>query len=436
MELSSNRWMDREFNTWVENGCGKIRQSIELTLTLFNETISTNPGCIANLPNLKQFSVTDCNINRIPPLPEANHINILFNRCKLHLDECIESPKLEYLGINDSDIECIPESISNLSQLKILHLSNTNITCIADSVFKLTNLKSLVLSYNKIQSIPDGISNLQNLSYLNLENNLIVIIPLSVFKLSSLTQLYLSHNKIQNIPDDISNLKKLTKLGLQFNLIEHIPESISSMENLDYLDMCFNKIKNIPESIYLCPKLKYLHLNDNNITAIPASLFGIKYGHWCFLENNPLTYVPPNIKNIISKTCSIFSGFEFGFVITPVIRSVFAILTPPHNLDEDILSSICSDEDLDEHTIDIVFLYYDLEHHLLKITVLDLLRALWIRVSRSEHFMKFKIHLNENLKMVENERVIYEMDKDRNRKLDTMIGLLVDAFNKSKMIDI
>ena len=80
-------------------------------------------------------------------------------------------------GINTTQIQNLPESISNLNGLKNLYISNNRIEYLNSDFGNLTELKILDAGYNYISEIPDSFINLENLEYLWLFNNDISYIP-------------------------------------------------------------------------------------------------------------------------------------------------------------------------------------------------------------------------------------------------------------------
>ena len=91
-------------------------------------------------------------------------------------------------------LEYIPESIENLTELKVLNLS-----------------------YNKLTSLPDTFKNLKKLILIDLSWNEFVEIPRIIQKLPSLKVLNLDHNYIEDIPDEIYTSMEKVNISLVNN---------------------------------------------------------------------------------------------------------------------------------------------------------------------------------------------------------------------------
>lgn len=72
----------------------------------------------------------------------------------------------------------IPDSIGQLTSLKILDLSRNKITEIPESIGKLVNLQTINLKSNQISMIPETISHLDNL-----KNLMLVVTTLKKFQI-------------------------------------------------------------------------------------------------------------------------------------------------------------------------------------------------------------------------------------------------------------
>jgi internalin A len=111
--------------------------------------------------------------------------------------------KTSALSLNSLNLEAIPESVTQLANLRTLIISDNQITAIPDSLANLAYLRWLDLSDNQITAIPDSFARLANLEFLNLSNNRIAAIPDSFASLTNLSQLCLHGNSGLGIPDEI-----------------------------------------------------------------------------------------------------------------------------------------------------------------------------------------------------------------------------------------
>jgi len=111
-----------------------------------------------------------------------------------------------YFNGVETQIHTIPESISNLNDLRKLYLEWNNITELPDSFSNLTALVQLYISNNQLISLPDDFGNLDNLFILDLGYNQINSLPNSFVDLTSLTYLWLFNNQLSELPNNFCDL--------------------------------------------------------------------------------------------------------------------------------------------------------------------------------------------------------------------------------------
>ena len=115
-------------------------------------------------------------------------------------------------------------------------------------------LRFLVAGYyfggveNPIHTIPESISNLNDLRKLYLEWNQITELPDSFTELTALVQLYISNNQLSTVPENFGNLDNLYILDLGYNQINQLPNSIVDLNNLGYLWLFNNQLTELPEN--------------------------------------------------------------------------------------------------------------------------------------------------------------------------------------------
>lgn len=71
----------------------------------------------------------------------------------------------------DNQLNGIPNSITQLSNLHVFRLSDNQLTALPASIGQLTNLQGLELYDNQLMSVPDSLFQLSKLQYLWLEDN-------------------------------------------------------------------------------------------------------------------------------------------------------------------------------------------------------------------------------------------------------------------------
>ncbi|MBD3352480.1 MAG: TIR domain-containing protein [Candidatus Lokiarchaeota archaeon] len=177
----------------------------------------------------------------------------------------------------EKEIESLPDSIGNLTNLKLLDLCNSTLRELPDSIGNLRQLKTLYLCVcRRLRALPESIGNLSNLKTLDLHlGGFLSKLPQNFVKLSNLQTLKLSMCiELRELPEDFQLLSNLRSLSLDdcrdFNAL---PETFGSLSNLQTLSLnnCY-KFKGLPENFGSLSNLQTLSLsNCTKITALPES---------------------------------------------------------------------------------------------------------------------------------------------------------------------
>ncbi|XP_058788573.1 leucine-rich repeat-containing protein 47-like [Phymastichus coffea] len=173
---------------------------------------------------------------------------------------------INYLNINHTCLEDVPDQIGDLQNLTNLVLHSNAIRKLPKTIDKFNKLKVLDCSRNKLDESPDGLENLPQLMSLNLGSNLLSHVPSQVSN-TKLCTIDLSHNRFEIFPDVCySELIHLAEIKVNDNLIKEIPANISLLPSLKLLDIGNNQISVVPGEIADCIKLKDLNLKGNKLS--------------------------------------------------------------------------------------------------------------------------------------------------------------------------
>ncbi|XP_022158403.1 putative disease resistance RPP13-like protein 1 [Momordica charantia] len=153
------------------------------------------------------------------------------------------------------------ELFSSFPRLRVLGLNNSNIHVVPNSIRKLRHLRYLDISENYMASLPNSITKLQNLQTLNLMN---------CYRLSQL-------------PRNTSNLVNLRHLGLMGAYrLTHMPKGmvkLSCLQTVSYLVLdCerSNMVSELNVLNYINGELKIIGLEQLRRTPSKASLINLK----------------------------------------------------------------------------------------------------------------------------------------------------------------
>lgn len=151
------------------------------------------------------------------------------------LNRLVKIKSLESLKINCCDLDYLPDTVAELSELKILLLVDNYFIEIPSSVLELKNLEQLHMRRNKISCITPNVAQLKNLILLSLSENKITKIPNEIGELRKLQRLYLAENPISYVSSSIQNLINLEYLAVDHDI--RIMSSISLFPKTVKIDM-------------------------------------------------------------------------------------------------------------------------------------------------------------------------------------------------------
>jgi len=143
----------------------------------------------------------------------------------------------------------IIDNIDRLEHLEELTLSGCSMEAIPESILNLSRLKLINFRYNKIETLPNFIGRLSNLIYLDLSINKIQKIPKSIGCLKKLKIIWLYDNEIETLPEEIGELTLLEDLGLEIYKLNEIPKSITNLGSLKQLDFFLTKVEDLQKKL-------------------------------------------------------------------------------------------------------------------------------------------------------------------------------------------
>jgi leucine-rich repeat protein SHOC2 len=193
-----------------------------------------------------------------------------------------------HLDLYQQQIESLPDSIGNLTNLVSLRCVDNRLTSLPDSIGNLTNLRELRLYKNQLKNLPDNIANLQNLTWLSLSLNRLRIFPESIISLTNLTGLLLNGNQLTVLPTNIDRLANLTYLDITGNplidlsILQHIPKlKTVKFWNVDLPRKFWIDLKAYPHALQLSlgeiveleiKSRDFKHLNRKSLIRLPENL--------------------------------------------------------------------------------------------------------------------------------------------------------------------
>ena len=295
--------------TWnINNNIPKwFRQVKQLGLHIIDKqqsgkykSIETIPDAIVNLKNLVFLKIwLKFSTDWIPWFKNLKELelNLSSNQLETLPESFSNLSNLTWLNLSFNQLATLPESFSNLSSLTWLNLNSNQVKIFPKSATNLSNLTTLYLRSNQLETLPDSFSNLSNLTWLDLSSNQLETLPDSFSNLSNLTTLYLSDNQLSSLPEAIGNLCNLRELDLSSNQLETLPDSFSSLSNLTTLYLSYNQLSTLPKTIGNLSNLSTVNLRKNQIFNLPESFSNLSNLTGLDFSGNPLEKPPLEIAN-------------------------------------------------------------------------------------------------------------------------------------------
>ncbi|CAK7328817.1 unnamed protein product [Dovyalis caffra] len=235
------------------------------------------PKSIQYLDNLSDFNLRSC--TSLMSLPSSINLKSLKT---LNLSGCLNLNKypqmaenIQYLNLNETSIEELPQSIEHLGRLVALNLRDCKqLRNLPGEVCLLKSLEIADLSgCTNITRFPDFS---ENVRYLYLSGTAIAELPSSIHRLCRLFALDLMDCKrLRDLPITISKVTSLERLSLSgCPAITKFPELPVSIKVL-FLDG--TAIEEIPSSVEHLSELVELHLqNCKRFEILPGSIVKMK----------------------------------------------------------------------------------------------------------------------------------------------------------------
>lgn len=183
-----------------------------------------------------------------------------------------------------------------------LDLSSLHLTTLPESITQLKQLRELEVNNNPLRALPDFIWQLTNLESLNISDTGLGTLSESVGKLTRLGALFASRNELTTLPESIGQLSQLKFLTLGANKLNRLPSSMGQCTQLEYLDIANNPLKELPEFIRLLTKLRTLHVWKTRLTELPSFIGELTQLEFLDISNNQITTLPDSLAALSNLT--------------------------------------------------------------------------------------------------------------------------------------
>lgn len=112
-------------------------------------------------------------------------------------DDCLSTMQLEELDISHNQLKSLPYDFAyNQNNLLHLNLSDNQLETLPRSIGQITNLRSLSISKNHLTTLPIDLVNLKSLDILDVSENLLCILPGDILEFMRKTTLLITGNPL------------------------------------------------------------------------------------------------------------------------------------------------------------------------------------------------------------------------------------------------
>ncbi|KAK8559838.1 hypothetical protein V6N13_016571 [Hibiscus sabdariffa] len=226
---------------------------------------------------------------------------------------------LRDMALSITNIESLPDSISELKHLTTLLLSHCGRLRRVPCLSKLQGLKKLDLCHTYIEEVPDGMDKLVNLRYLNLQGHSLKYIPAGLLsKLSSLQHLKLTIFKLKASLEEVMTLEKLECFEGYFRDMPKLNKFVSYMQQSKKNLIKYRFEVGIdPSNFYSDGVDKSVIISrykscEDDLIMLPFDVQGVSISEWHHLRSlNDI----PSLENVKGLTnCRIMSCEEMDCV--------------------------------------------------------------------------------------------------------------------------
>ncbi len=264
--------------------------------------------------------------DRIFELQKLMHLDL--EGCKIGkgIERLSRLKSLQYLALDDSELEALPDDMGDLQELMALSLLEIEVDkdripqslarlkglrifriggsfLFPEAVLELSELQHLHIDLPEMERFPEEIRNLYKLEYLELNHCGLYTLPDSLGKLQKLKTLKLyDMYDLQALPEEIGNLQELEYLGLDNSGVHTLPDGLCRLKQLKRLDLSgMNSLRALPDEIGNLQELQILNLRDSGITSLPASFGRLNRLKTLWLCGTQIHKFPPmgSLENLI-----------------------------------------------------------------------------------------------------------------------------------------
>ncbi|WP_163133745.1 leucine-rich repeat-containing protein kinase family protein [Agarivorans sp. Alg241-V36] len=183
----------------------------------------------------------------------------------MHTLEQLRSGQLrQHTRINIKDnLEQLPEDFAEYCPLvEVLDLSDNQLRALPESLSQLQNLRIVFASNNQFEVLPEVLGRCKNLDMIGFKSNQIREVSAAALPVK-LRWLILTDNQIESLPEQLGECSELQKCALAGNRLTALPQSMKQCRNLELLRVSANCLNSFPTQLLELPRLAWLAFAGN-----------------------------------------------------------------------------------------------------------------------------------------------------------------------------
>ncbi|XP_067323117.1 leucine-rich repeat-containing protein 69 [Anolis sagrei] len=168
--------------------------------------------------------------------------------------------------------------------------------------------RSFSMAAQRLPHLPRGLGRMSGLERLNLKGNRLRRLPQEIEALGRLKVLNLGNNNFDEAPEQLKYLISLEKLHLFGNKICRISPSIfDGLQNLVLLNLNNNRLTYLPPEIQRLQNLECMSLDNNQLRTLPKEFCCLRKLRELHLSHNSITAIPEDIEYLTKLKILILS---------------------------------------------------------------------------------------------------------------------------------
>ncbi|BEU01257.1 serine/threonine protein kinase [Agarivorans sp. OAG1] len=183
----------------------------------------------------------------------------------MHTLEQLRSGQLrQHTRINIKDnLEQLPEEFAEYCpQVEVLDLSDNQLSALPESLSQLQNLRIVFASNNQFEVLPEVLGRCAKLDMIGFKSNSIRHVSAAALP-AKLRWLILTDNQIESLPEQLGECSELQKCALAGNRLTALPQSMQHCHKLELLRVSANQLASFPTQLLELPRLAWLAFAGN-----------------------------------------------------------------------------------------------------------------------------------------------------------------------------